>query len=186
MTFRNITKHQLRCETSEEMLDSTSITHKFHLSTRVSVAGSDVRRTPMAAEVGPTMATATSTMRRSGKKNKDEYVVSPERLHRARTSAAAEAHRQRSVGPPTSSSLLRETQHLHGGAEEGPTYIEQQESDSIRFESPILTMEGIKFFITYGKITWSFGRNRIESLQSLCSRLSSRRPRTCCACRPPG
>ena len=145
MTFRNITKHQLRCETSEEMLDSTSITHKFHLSTRVSVAGSDVRRTPMAAEVGPTVATATSTMRRSGKKNKDEYVVSPERLHRARTSAAAEAHRQRSVGPPTSSSLLRETQHLHGGAEEGPTYIEQQESDSIRFESPILTMEGLHY-----------------------------------------
>ena len=107
------------------MLDNAGITHKFHLSTRVSVAGSDVRRTPMAEEVGPTMAT--STMRRSGKKNNDEYVVSPERLHRARTSAAAVAHRQQSVGSPTSSSLLRETQHLHGGAEEGPTYIEQQE-----------------------------------------------------------
>ena len=110
------------------MLDGAGITHKFHLSTRVSVAGSDVRRTPMAAEVGPTMATATSTMRRSGKKNNDEYVVSPERLHRARTSSsAAAAHRQQSAGPPTSSSLLRESQHLHGGAEEGPTYIEQQE-----------------------------------------------------------
>ena len=105
----------------------------------------------MAAEVGPTMATATSTMRRSGKKNNDEYVVNPERLHRARTSAAA--HRQRSAGPPTSSSLLRETQHLHGGAEEGPTYIEQQESDSIRcyLEHPmilihILNMESANFW----------------------------------------
>ena len=122
-----------------DMLDSASITHKFHLSTRVSVAGSDVRRTPMAVEVEPTMAT--STMRRSGKKNNDEYVVSPERLHRARTSAAAAAaHRQQSAGPPTSSSLLRETPHLHGGAEEGPTYIEQQESDSTRLESPMSLM----------------------------------------------
>ena len=125
MKFSDITKYQLRCVNSDDPLDSAGITHKFHLSTRVSVAGSDVRRTPMAAEVGPTMAT--STMRRSGKKNNDEYVVSPERLHRARTSAAAAAHRQQSVGSPTSSSLLRETQHLHGGAEEGPTYIEQQE-----------------------------------------------------------
>ena len=79
----------------------------------------------MPAEL-PTMATATATtMRRAGKKNNDEYVVSPERLHRAATSSSSSSvARQQNVNP---SSLLRENQH-----QEGSAYIEQQGWDSMR------------------------------------------------------
>ena len=111
------------------MLDSAGVTHKFHLSTRVSVASSEIRMPPpveSTMETAATMSTVT-TMRRSGKKNNDEYVVSPERLHRASSSSMA---RQQNANPP--SSLLRENQNRHGRVEEGPPYIEQQEWVSIR------------------------------------------------------
>lgn len=69
-----------RCDEGEE-LSSTGITHKFNLSTRVSVAGSSIRRSKK-------------------QHSNDEYVVSPASLvNRAQSSA---------LEPAAASSLLRE------------------------------------------------------------------------------